>query len=144
MLAIVLLVMHLPVQACDKAYFSPLALSHHWGEGDWNEVHPGITVECHKGVFGVAAGRMRNSINRNVRFLSATISWPVSKMISVRAGGAVGDYEGWRDTLPFVSPVVALTLGEGYRIALDVMHIPSGGSFSPVPVTIAAVRIRIW
>lgn len=118
---------------------SPLAISHHWRAGNWNEVHPGLTLECRKGRIGLAAGQMRNSVNRDLRFASLSMVFPLTNIIGLRAGLIVGEYERRYDSVGFAAPLLAVTIADGQRIAFDVMHMPVGEA----PATAIGIRIKI-
>lgn len=128
--------------ACDAVYVSPIAISKHWGGSGWNEVHPGITGECRVGRVYLSAGRMRNSVERNMTFATFGVAVPIYKWVGARAGVITGTYDNTVNTPSFTSPLIALTLADGETVAFDVIHSPANG-FSSVPVTLLAARWRI-
>lgn len=142
LLAILLTGIGSVAQACDSFYLSPIAFSHHWVQGDWNEVHPGITVECRKGQAYLSTGQMKNSLDRSVSFVSSGAILPINSWASLRLGAIMGHYDNTRYNANFTGPMVALALWDDKRVAADIMHVPANG-FSPVPVTLVAVRFKL-
>lgn len=141
--AIALVLFATAAHACQELYISPIAVSKHWSGTGWNEVHPGLTGECRMGATFIAAGRMRNSYDRNVDLVSAGATLPLSEWIGLRVGAITGRYDNTVNNPSFVAPLIALTIGDGRQIAFDITHMPANG-FSPVPVTLLAARWRVW
>ncbi len=56
--------------AADELRVSVLAVSRHWGSGEWREIHPGLAFDHVNGGWYQQLGGYRNSVGRPLFFLA--------------------------------------------------------------------------